>query len=124
MELGAIHHAAFYVADYEVSKDFYVNKLGFRILGEYVFPNGTRRLDCARDGARLEIFHNERAAAIPEYPIPGYRHLAFHVTDIEKTVAELEALGIPADGIREDSMAGGRMAFFRDPDGLQLELHE
>lgn len=124
MDLRAIHHIAFYVADYDASKEFYVNRLGFRVLGEYIFPNGTRRLDCAQGNARLEIFHNERALPRPEYPLQGYRHLAFHVTDIEKTVAELQTVGIKTDDIREDPMAGGRMTFFYDPDGLQLELHE
>ena len=29
MKLAAIHHVAIIVSDYEKSKDFYVNKLGF-----------------------------------------------------------------------------------------------
>ena len=124
MDLGTIHHMAFYVADYERSKEFYVNKLGFRVLGEYVFPSGTRRLDCSQGTARLEIFQSEKAGPVPAEPIRGYRHLAFRVADIAQTAAELEALGIETDGIRPDPMAGGRMTFFKDPDGLILELHE
>ena len=124
MDLGTIHHMAFYVADYERAKEFYVNKLGFRVLGEYVFPNGIRRLDCCQGTAQLEIFWSEKAGPAPTEPIQGYRHLAFRVADIERTAAELEALGIGNDGIRPDPMAGGRMTFFRDPDGLILELHE
>lgn len=34
MRLDAIHHVAVIVSDYEASKDFYVNKLGFRIIRE------------------------------------------------------------------------------------------
>ena len=124
MDLGTIHHMAFYTADYETAREFYVNKLGFQVLGEYVFPSGTRRLDCCQGNARLEIFWSEKAGPVPAEPIRGYRHLAFHVADIEKTVAELEQLGIGTDGIRPDPMAGGRMTFFKDPDGLILELHE
>ena len=34
MKLDKIHHVAIIASDYEVSKDFYVNKLGFEILRE------------------------------------------------------------------------------------------
>lgn len=34
MKLGKIHHVAIIVSDYERSKDFYVNKLGFEIIME------------------------------------------------------------------------------------------
>ena len=34
MKLAAIHHVAIIVSDYEKSKDFYVNKLGFAIVRE------------------------------------------------------------------------------------------
>ena len=37
---------------------------------------------------------------------------------------ELEARGVPCEPIRRDPYTGGRMTFFRDPDGLPLELHE
>ena len=124
MELGTIHHAALYVQDYDRSKKFYVNKLGFRVLGEYVFPSGTRRLDCVQGDARLELFWNRNVREPADKATTGWRHLCFRVTDIEKTVAWLEEQGIATDGIREDPMAGGRMTFFYDPDGFQLELHE
>ena len=124
MELDRIHHIALNVSDYERSKHFYVNLLGFRILGEYVFPSGTQRMDCLRGQVRLEIFHN----AVPSGDFVerniGYRHLCFHTANIEGAVEELKALGIPVEEIREDRMAGGRMTFFQDPDGIMIELHE
>ena len=33
-DLSAIHHIAIIVSDYPVSKDFYVNKLGFSVIRE------------------------------------------------------------------------------------------
>ena len=41
MELGMVHHIAMDVTDYGRSKEFYVNKLGFAVLGEYEYPNGS-----------------------------------------------------------------------------------
>ena len=124
MKLDQIHHVAINVADYERSREFYVEKLGFAALGEYVFPNGTRRLDCQLGDARLEIFHTARAVERPGEPYLGYRHLCFKAHDIHQTAAELKALGVEVEDIRPDPMAGGLMTFFRDPEGLILELHE
>ena len=33
-------------------------------------------------------------------------------------------MGIETEPVREDKVNGGRFTFFRDPDGLPLELHE
>lgn len=124
MGFGMVHHVAINAANYDREKDFYVNKLGFQVLGEYVFPSGTRRLDCQRGQARLEIFQTAKALERPPEPHLGYRHLCFRTESIEETVAELKSKGIEVEEIREDSMAGGKMTFFYDPEGLTLELHE
>ena len=35
MKLSSIHHAAIIVSDYEKSRDFYVNQLGFQVIWEH-----------------------------------------------------------------------------------------
>ena len=124
MELGMVHHVAFQVGDYEKAKAFYVDTLGFQILGEYPYPNGTMRLDCRRGDARLELFWNAGVTAMIEQPHLGYRHLCFQTNAIHETAAWLREKGIKVEEIRPDPMAGGLMTFFYDPDGMQLELHE
>ena len=54
----------------------------------------------------------------------GLRHLAFYTDNIEEAVNELEEKGIEVEPIRVDEYSGGRFTFFKDPDGLPLELHE
>ena len=54
----------------------------------------------------------------------GLRHLAFRVEDVAAAAQWLNSLGIETEPIRSDPYNGGRMTFFRDPDGLPLELHE
>lgn len=133
MALSAVHHAALLVSDYQKSREFYVDKLGFHIVREnFRKERGDYKLDLELDGVELEIFapaekdpehklHPER----PDFPEAyGLRHLAFTVTDIEKTVAELQAKGIEMEPIRVDEFSGGKFTFFKDPDGLPLELHE
>ena len=124
MMFQSIHHVALNVTDYDRSREFYVNRLGFEVLGEYVFPSGTRRLDCRQGGTRLEIFCPAVPPEKPTAPVVGDRHLCFFTENIHNAVAELHARGIETEPIRPDPMAGGLMTFFYDPDGLQLELHE
>ena len=73
----------------------------------------------------LELFIKPDAPARVTNPeAMGLRHLAFHVADIEPAVAWLNSMGIDTEPIREDQGNGGRFTFFKDPDGLPLELHE
>lgn len=127
MNLSAIHHIAIIVSDYPRSKDFYVNKLGFSVIRENYRPDkGDWKLDLRiNDDTELEIFGVANPPARVTRPeAAGLRHLAFRVENIEKTAAELEALGIPVEPIRMDAYSGRKFAFFADPDGLPLELHE
>lgn len=121
-----IHHIAIIVSDYALSKDFYVNKLGFSIIREnYRSERNDRKLDLQCGNIELEIFGVSNPLARVSNPEAcGLRHLAFKVDDVEATVKELEALGIPCEPIRTDEFTGKKMTFFKDPDGLPLELHE
>jgi glyoxylase I family protein len=38
--------------------------------------------------------------------------------------SELENAGIPCEPVRLDAYTGKPMTFFRDPDGLPIEIHE
>ena len=126
MNLSKIHHVAIIVSDYEAAKDFYVNKLGFSVIRENYRPERKDwKLDLRLGDGELEIFAVPSAPARPSYPEAlGLRHLAFRVDDIRKAVAELEGKGIACEPIRVDPCSGRPFTFFRDPDGLPLELHE
>lgn len=126
MNLTMIHHIAIIVSNYEKSKDFYVNKLGFQILREnYREDRGDNKLDLKLGECELEIFSGKNNPKRPSYPEAcGLRHLAFKVDDIEKEVEELKSLGVEVEPIRLDEITNKRMTFFQDPDGLPLELHE
>ena len=39
MKFSTIHHIAIIVSDYEKSRDFYVNKLGFSVIRENYRPD-------------------------------------------------------------------------------------
>ncbi len=126
MKLDKIHHVAIIASDYEKSKDFYVNKLGFEILREnYREARNDYKLDLRLGDCEIELFGIATAPERPNYPEAcGLRHLAFKVECIEAVIAELNAMGIETEPIRIDEFTDRKATFFKDPDGLPLELHE
>ena len=105
MNLKKIHHVAIIVSDYKESREFYVEKLGFRVIRENYRPEREDyKLDLELDGCELEIFSGKG--------------------NPPRVIEELHEKGIETEPIREDPFTEKRMTFFHDPDGLPLELHE
>jgi glyoxylase I family protein len=127
MRLQAVHHIAIICSDYEASKAFYTDLLGFTIIREvYREDRDSYKLDLALNGTYLiELFSFPEAPERASYPeARGLRHLAFEVKNIEEAVAELHQSGIQVEDIRIDPYTSKRFTFFSDPDGLPLELYE
>ena len=124
--LGKLHHIAIICSDYRRSLDFYRNQLGFSVLYDVRRQEREDQLTMLQNGEIvLELFSKPHAPPRPTQPEAlGLRHLAFQVEDVERTAAWLNARGIETEPIRTDSVNGKRMTFFRDPDGLPLEIHE
>ena len=66
MNLSKIHHIAIIVSDYEVAKDFYVNKLGFSVIRENYRPERKDwKLDLrVNEHTELEIFAEETRRSV------------------------------------------------------------
>ncbi len=128
IELDTIHHVAIIGRDYQKTREFYVDKLGFKPLDEHIRPDkGDILFNVQRGKLVLEIFIKPDAPLRPVMPHPehtGLRHLAFRVADVAACLQEFDRLGIPHQGLRTDDFDGKKMAFFFDPDGLPLEIHE
>ena len=126
MRFEGIHHVAVLVSDYARSRAFYGETLGLPILREnYREDRGDWKLDLKAGEMELELFSAPQAPPRPDRPEAlGLRHLAFRVDDIREAAAELEKKGIVCEPIRMDPYAQRPYTFFRDPDGLPLELHE
>ena len=126
MFLNKQHHIAVICSDYAKAKKFYIDKLGFTLEKEFYRPANDDYLRMLRLGDTvIELFIRPDAPARVSNPeAMGLRHLAFHVEDIVPAAAWLNSMGIETEPIREDPYNGGRFTFFKDPDGLPLELHE
>lgn len=126
MLLNKIHHVAIIGSDYQASKDFYVNLLGFQVIREnYREDRDDYKIDLACGDMEIELFIIKDAPARANYPEAyGLRHLAFGVEDVDETVKWLNSQGIQTEPVRLDTFTGKKMTFFQDPDGLPLEIHE
>ncbi len=127
MNIKSVHHIAIICSDYKKSKEFYVNKLGFKILAEnYREEKKSYKLDLfIGDKYQIELFsfpNPPERASKPESC--GLRHLAFEVENIEEVVNELKKEDILCEDIRIDEFTGKKFTFFQDPDRLPLELYE
>jgi glyoxylase I family protein len=128
VSLIGFEHAGLTVADLDRTIDFYCGLLGLKLVlrkpqqaGELAF------LDAG--GGMLEIFGRPGAARSSDAPAgtAGVRHLTFAFDDVDALVAKLAAAGVeiiePPRNAHNTELIR-RVAFCRDPDGMQVELIE
>ncbi|MBN9381748.1 MAG: VOC family protein [Chitinophagaceae bacterium] len=127
MNIKAIHHIAILTDDYERSKQFYTEVLGFSIIREtYRKERDSYKLDLSIAGKyQVELFSFPDYRERGSYPeAKGLRHLAFAVGDVDAAAAELHARGVPVEPVRIDHLTQKKFVFFTDPNGQPLELYE
>ena len=128
MNITRIDHIAIICSDYEVSKRFYCEALGFEVVQE-VHREDRNSWKCdlkIGDRYQLELFSFLNPPKRLSYPEAcGLRHLAFEVADLDAAVEELKSKVVQCEEVRFDETRDGKKyTFFYDPDGLPLELCE
>ncbi|MFH4364302.1 SMU1112c/YaeR family gloxylase I-like metalloprotein [Vibrio diabolicus] len=124
---NGIHHVAIICSDYPRSRRFYTELLGLKVIAEnYREARDSYKLDLALpDGSQVELFSFPDSPERPSFPeAQGLRHLAFQVDDVEHVKEYLEAREIEVEPIRVDEFTGKAFTFFKDPDGLPLEVYQ
>jgi glyoxylase I family protein len=127
LKLNRIHHIAIICSDYERSKRFYTEVLGFTIVREvYREERRSYKLDLeVNELYQIELFSFPGPPERPSQPeAVGLRHLAFEVSDLEEAIFHLNEYDVATEPIRIDEFTGKRFTFFTDPNGLPLELYE
>ena len=127
MKIKRIHHIAILTDDYEKSKAFYTDILGFEILKEtYREARQSYKLDLAINGQyQVELFSFPEFKERNSFPeSKGLRHLAFEVENVDEVVAELRSKDVDVQDVRVDEISGKRFSFFYDPNGQPLEMYE
>jgi glyoxylase I family protein len=127
MKIERLHHIAIICSDYERSKHFYTEILGFKIDNEvYRQERSSYKLDLSLNGQYLiELFSFLNPPHRPTRPeATGLRHIAFGVKDIEQSIEFLTSRSITVEPIRIDEYTNKKFTFFNDPDNLPIELYE
>lgn len=126
MNIKKIHHVAIIASDYQKSKQFYTEILGLEIIREnYRAERDSYKLDLKLGESEIELFSFPDPTKRPTQPeAAGLRHLCFYVEDFDEAIQSLNQKGIETEPVRVDEYTGGKFTFFKDPDGLPLEIHE
>jgi len=127
LQLNHVHHIAIICKDYNVSKKFYTEVLGFTIEQEiYRKERDSYKLDLSLNGKYvIELFSFPDPPLRPSRPeATGLRHIAFEVNDIDATIAVLNQHHVIAEPIRIDEFTGKKFTFIADPDNLPIEFYE
>jgi glyoxylase I family protein len=127
LSLKGVHHIAIICTDYERSKKFYTDILGFTIVKEhYRSERNSFKLDLALNNRYIiELFSFPEPPPRPSRPeAAGLRHVAFEVDNIETATELLLQHNVPVEPIRIDESTQKKFTFFQDPDHLPIELYE
>lgn len=120
----SLEHIGLAARDTIALKDWYERVIGARV----IFNNGQTPPAFFIElpgGALIEIYEGDFALKeTSNNALHGWRHLALRVESIENARAELEQRGVKFDQPVKPAGGGGRVLFFRDPEGNLLHLVE
>ncbi len=126
------NHFTFTVREIDESIKWYKEKLGLEVITRYEW-NGLQIAHLELGDLRLELFDNGKdTLPLPDYrkelmsdlSVIGVKHLCLETDNLEKSVDELKEKGV--EFIQEISKAGfgGRKTFFKDCNGIIIELYQ
>ena len=109
--IKGLHHVCIGVEDIEQALKFYTEVLGLKVV---------RKIEIK--GLKFPLIHLQAGEStielryVSEKEEGGLRHISLKVDDVDAVVEELKAKGI--EFIRE------RPPFFKDPDGVLIEINK
>jgi len=127
LQINRIHHVAIICSDYQKSKHFYTEILGFKIQAEiYRAERQSYKLDLSVKGLyQIELFSFPSSPTRPSRPEAcGLRHLAFEVNNVAETRDYLEGENVDCEEIRIDVFTQKAFFFISDPDNLPIEFYQ
>ena len=130
------HHVAVRAPSLAAAKDFYVNKLDFRVIAEWDYADEKLAYVAppTDDHFYIEVLGGGNTLPTEVRPYTdlgdslkyrGYHHFCLNVTSVEQTVAKLRSRGVKI--VTEPFVLPAisrKLAFFCDPFGNLVELAE
>jgi catechol 2,3-dioxygenase-like lactoylglutathione lyase family enzyme len=144
--LGAVAHVGITVRDMEKSVRFYRDLLGLKVIGDITVEGENISTVTQVEGAKLRAVYLGSVEDLKAPPIellhfiepasegtpytglanPGITEVAFWVKDIEETYTRLRDQGVdfysPPQLFDLEGYGKVKALYFRDPDGITLEL--
>lgn len=122
-------HVTLTVSDLERSIEFYRDTLGLKVLGKIEQPDAGLTIVYLKAGEGvLELFYfsDEEESCLDEREDTdlGLQHIGFEVSSVDKVADKLRQNDVEFALEPIDAEGGVRIAFFKDPDGILLELVE
>lgn len=124
LEISGFSHVAIRVTDLQRARRFYVDLLGLPVALEL------EGVVLVKTGSGLLGIRADAAGAKPGDRFDPHRvgldHLSFVVDTVElleRMKRDLDAAGIPNDGIHDEPALNAKGLVFYDPDGIAIELY-
>jgi len=133
--IKTIDHIGIMTNDLQQSVEFYTDVLGFSVSSKIEMAEaGFSAVFIEKDGIKIELMkyqgknvQNRSEGAelkIGGSSIPINDHISFSVDDIESTVTEFKEKGVKFDLEPMQLEGGMKLASFKDPNGVLIELIE
>jgi len=133
MALETLQHILILADDLEATRDFYIDVLGmtlgprppFKFAGYWLYVGEDPVVHLAsahRDASQLEYFDDQDKGSVDDIGRGAVDHAAFGAKGYVDFVAHLDQLGIKY-ARQTVPEAGQHQIFFRDPNGVRLEVN-
>ncbi len=119
MKITGTHHVAICTPNFALLCDFYIKTLGLKQVGKF---DGRNIIFVDAGSTTIEIIERNEPIDLSRQ---GWAHYAFEVEDIDAVHAELVQKGIVfhiEPKLFPETNPAVKLAFFKDPDGNELEL--
>ncbi|HKW86613.1 MAG TPA: VOC family protein [Nitrospiraceae bacterium] len=124
MKVKKLLHTRMRVSDMDHTIQFYTGVLGLEVIEHKTSPRGSHL-------AFLRAPNSDELIELCSFPASGpvkvqedLVHLAFQVENLDDTIAQLGAKGIPITDGPTKTSSGSRFIFIDAPDGYEVELIE
>lgn len=115
-----LEHVNLTVADLDRSVDFYTRLFDLKVRWLGTTRDGTPAAHVGDDRAYLALFEGRGSLPDQDYGQVGINHIGFVVDDLEAAKVRLSSLDARVHS--EQEYDPGRRLYFRDPDGIEIEL--
>ena len=120
--LSKMAHTCIGVQDLDRAVKFYTETLGMTVTARRKLPSGSTLVLVSPGGdTEIELTHNKAFVPRAQGEFFGLRHIAFWVEDLDAVVTQLKARGV---SFYREPGPGQNVAFFKDPEGVDIELME